>query len=178
VRQYDAESGRFTSPDPFKGYLSDPASQNPYMYCRGNPIKYSDPSGYAYDEATMDVWDKVFGFLAGSDTATKIFEKIDASENIWSAVWISEGPSYTDEVRHVVYIRKFNDENKQISHIANEMGHVEDYENNPSDYVDRHLVQGKYRNTPPEKQEALIEWSAIDTEHKIMEEKGVPYIEQ
>jgi len=43
---YDTETGRFTSPDPFKGVLSDPASQNPYMYCRGNPVKYSDPSGY------------------------------------------------------------------------------------------------------------------------------------
>jgi RHS repeat-associated protein len=46
ARFYDTETGRFTSPDPFKGYMHDPASQNPYMYCRGNPIKYSDPSGY------------------------------------------------------------------------------------------------------------------------------------
>jgi RHS repeat-associated protein len=46
VRDYDPQTGRFLQPDPFKGYLSDPASQNPHMYCRGNPIKYSDPSGY------------------------------------------------------------------------------------------------------------------------------------
>jgi len=46
VRQYDPETGRFLSPDPFKGYMTDPASQHPYMYCRGNPIRYSDPSGY------------------------------------------------------------------------------------------------------------------------------------
>jgi RHS repeat-associated protein len=46
VRIYDPASGRFLQPDPFKGYMSEPASQNPYMYCRGNPIKYSDPSGY------------------------------------------------------------------------------------------------------------------------------------
>ena len=46
VRQYDPETGRFLSPDAFKGYLTDPASQHPYMYCHGNPIKYSDPSGY------------------------------------------------------------------------------------------------------------------------------------
>ena len=26
--------------------MSEPASQNPYMYCKGNPVKYSDPSGY------------------------------------------------------------------------------------------------------------------------------------
>jgi len=46
VRQYDPETGRFLSPDPFKGYITDPASQHPYMYCRGNPISYADPSGY------------------------------------------------------------------------------------------------------------------------------------
>jgi len=46
VRQYDPETDRFLSPDPFKGYMTDPASQHPYMYCRGNPIRYSDPSGY------------------------------------------------------------------------------------------------------------------------------------
>jgi len=46
ARQYDPETGRFLSPDPFKGYMTDPASQHPYMYCRGNPIRYSDPSGY------------------------------------------------------------------------------------------------------------------------------------
>jgi hypothetical protein len=46
VRNYDPQTGRFLQPDAFKGYLSEPASQNPYMYCRGNPVKYSDPSGY------------------------------------------------------------------------------------------------------------------------------------
>ncbi len=46
VRQYDPETGRFLSPDTFKGYLTDPASQHPYMYCHGNPVKFSDPSGY------------------------------------------------------------------------------------------------------------------------------------
>ncbi|MCD4785781.1 MAG: hypothetical protein K8T10_18330 [Candidatus Eremiobacteraeota bacterium] len=53
VRQYDPETGRFLSPDPFKGYMTDPASQHPYMYCRGNPIRYSDPSGYD----AKDIWE-------------------------------------------------------------------------------------------------------------------------
>ena len=48
VRQYDPETGRFLSPDAFKGRMADPPSQHPYMYSRGNPIKYSDPSGYDY----------------------------------------------------------------------------------------------------------------------------------
>jgi hypothetical protein len=46
VRHYDPTSGRFISPDPFKGYMDEPASQHPYMYCHGNPINYSDPDGY------------------------------------------------------------------------------------------------------------------------------------
>jgi RHS repeat-associated protein len=46
VRHYDPDTGRFLSPDAFKGHLAEPASQNPYMYCKGNPIKYSDPDGY------------------------------------------------------------------------------------------------------------------------------------
>jgi RHS repeat-associated protein len=46
VRHYDPDTGTFLSPDPFKGYLTDPQSQHPYMYCHGNPVKYSDPSGY------------------------------------------------------------------------------------------------------------------------------------
>jgi RHS repeat-associated protein len=47
VRHYDPETGVFISPDPFKGYMGDPPSQHPYMYCHGNPIAYWDPSGYA-----------------------------------------------------------------------------------------------------------------------------------
>jgi RHS repeat-associated protein len=47
VRHYDPETGVFISPDPFKGYMGDPPSQHPYMYCHGNPVKYADPSGYA-----------------------------------------------------------------------------------------------------------------------------------
>ena len=46
MRHYDSESGRFISPDPFKGYMGDPASQHPYAYCHGNPVNYADPSGY------------------------------------------------------------------------------------------------------------------------------------
>jgi hypothetical protein len=38
------------SPDPFKGVLEDPQSQHPYLYCHGNPIKYSDPSGYSTED--------------------------------------------------------------------------------------------------------------------------------
>ncbi|MCD4785779.1 MAG: hypothetical protein K8T10_18320 [Candidatus Eremiobacteraeota bacterium] len=68
VRQYDPETGRFLSPDAFKGYMTDPASQHPYMYCRGNPVRYSDPSGYLSKEereAIRDIRDGGFWILGG-----------------------------------------------------------------------------------------------------------------
>ena len=63
VRHYDPETGRFLSPDPFKGYMTDPQSQHPYMYCHGNPVKFADPSGYkvtkiviSYKKATATIF--------------------------------------------------------------------------------------------------------------------------
>jgi RHS repeat-associated protein len=54
VRHYDPDTGTFLSPDPFKGYMGDPQSQHPYMYCHGNPIRYYDPSGYNGVELMKD----------------------------------------------------------------------------------------------------------------------------
>lgn len=45
ARYYDPTTGRFISRDPFKGYLSQPQSQNAYPYAYNNPINLSDPSG-------------------------------------------------------------------------------------------------------------------------------------
>jgi RHS repeat-associated protein len=59
ARHYDPNTGTFISPDPFKGYMGDPQSQHPYMYCHGNPVKYSDPSGYEIAEGPTGAheWD-------------------------------------------------------------------------------------------------------------------------
>lgn len=45
-RFYDAESGRFTSMDSYRGEINDPLSLNYYGYCEGNPIKSVDDSGH------------------------------------------------------------------------------------------------------------------------------------
>ncbi len=70
VRQYDPETGRFLSPDAFKGYLTDPASQHPYMYCHGNPISYSDPSGY--DSVYIATYQYSEKFVKDSDAYKRI----------------------------------------------------------------------------------------------------------
>jgi RHS repeat-associated protein len=46
ARYYDATIGRFISPDIIVPYINGSQSLNRYSYCRNNPIKYIDPSGY------------------------------------------------------------------------------------------------------------------------------------
>jgi RHS repeat-associated protein len=46
VRAFDPALGSWTTPDAFEGDIHDPASQQKYMWNRGNPVDYSDPSGY------------------------------------------------------------------------------------------------------------------------------------
>jgi RHS repeat-associated protein len=46
VRAFDPALGSWTTPDAYEGDIHDPASQQKYMWNRGNPVDYSDPSGY------------------------------------------------------------------------------------------------------------------------------------
>ncbi len=48
ARYYSPELARFLSRDTYEGTLTDPLSQNPYLYARGNPAVYVDPSGHFF----------------------------------------------------------------------------------------------------------------------------------
>ena len=50
ARYYDQELGRFTSPDPIIPNVLDPQAFNRYAYVRNNPLRYVDPTGYAWDD--------------------------------------------------------------------------------------------------------------------------------
>ncbi|MCL2354590.1 MAG: hypothetical protein FWC68_01635, partial [Oscillospiraceae bacterium] len=45
ARYYNPNKGRFTSEDPFRGFLDLPISQNRYTYVHNNPINHIDPTG-------------------------------------------------------------------------------------------------------------------------------------
>jgi len=49
ARWYDASLGRFISEDPIKGSMTSSQSQNPYVHCMNNPLRYVDPSGMMGD---------------------------------------------------------------------------------------------------------------------------------
>ncbi len=45
-RMYNCETYQFLQSDSYEGTLDDVLSQNSYAYCKGNPIKYYDPTGH------------------------------------------------------------------------------------------------------------------------------------
>ena len=99
VRQYDPETGRFLSPDAFKGYMTDPASQHPYMYCHGNPVRYSDPSGYL----TKKEWEAIGGIgwgiaiIAGGILTTQMDGPEPGPADVGGILIIRQGTIITEE---------------------------------------------------------------------------------
>ncbi|MDG6988187.1 MAG: RHS repeat-associated core domain-containing protein [Nitrososphaerota archaeon] len=46
ARYYDPTTGRFITEDSYNGTLTDPLSQNRYLYAEDNPMRYVDPTGH------------------------------------------------------------------------------------------------------------------------------------
>lgn len=66
ARYYDPLVGRFTTRDTVFGSLSDPQSQNKYVYCLNNPHKYIDPDGKAARKFGASYSWSVIGPMFGS----------------------------------------------------------------------------------------------------------------
>ncbi len=73
ARQYDPHLGLFTSPDPLSG---DYPALSSYLYCAGNPVMFTDPTGMIITDellqALMPLFDyanmcHIFGALLGVD---------------------------------------------------------------------------------------------------------------
>jgi len=62
ARYYDPEIGRFISADPTIQHPNDPQDFNRYAYCRNNPLKYIDPTGYGW---WSSFWKGLVSGLAG-----------------------------------------------------------------------------------------------------------------
>ncbi|MBU7028113.1 MAG: exo-alpha-sialidase [Theionarchaea archaeon] len=97
ARYYDPEIGRFLTKDPLTGELEYPQTQNRYVYCLNNPLKYVDPRGLdcvfvilpdgtisyemadlynkmqkALDSLTEEDWEFINECLASNDPAAKM----------------------------------------------------------------------------------------------------------
>ena len=85
ARYYDPQLGTFISPDtlvPEPGVLFD---YNRYMYVRGNPVNFSDPSGHC---STLADGSRDLENDAGCwDAADQVYKSWAADPNYWSAGW-------------------------------------------------------------------------------------------
>ena len=64
ARDYLASVGRFMTEDTQTGTLTDPLSQNRYIYADDNPMKYVDPTGHRFETSSGG------GGSSGSSTTT------------------------------------------------------------------------------------------------------------
>ena len=62
ARYYDPNIGRFTSEDTYRGEPNDPLTLNLYTYCVNNPVRYSDSTGNAIEDATRWLVRKILAF--------------------------------------------------------------------------------------------------------------------
>lgn len=54
ARYYDPAIGRFLTPDPLAGRITDPLDLNPYVFASNNPVRFKDPLGLSSEENDVD----------------------------------------------------------------------------------------------------------------------------
>ncbi len=81
-RFYTQNLGRWLSPDPVAGDITNPQSLNLYAYVLNNPTSLIDPLGLAYCEPSSAIYDDN-GFLKGYDPAGCIPDE-EYNESTWS----------------------------------------------------------------------------------------------
>jgi YD repeat-containing protein len=86
VRAFDPALGSWTTPDAYEGDVHDPASQQKYMWNRGNAVDYSDPNGFTWDPKLRNQpisW--LFDYMrAKSSMFNRIYDVLGASNRIFT----------------------------------------------------------------------------------------------
>jgi RHS repeat-associated protein len=84
ARYYAPDQGRFTSRDPFPGFLSQPNSLTPYVYALNNPVLLTDPSG----ENTLFLVGILGGLLGGTiyGYGSQVIRNLNQGMCFWDAL--------------------------------------------------------------------------------------------
>jgi RHS repeat-associated protein len=103
-RVYSQNLGRWLSPDPIAGDITNPQSLNLYAYVMNNPTTFTDPLGLAYCDPNSAIYDEN-GFLAGYDEAGCIS---DEEQKQWNdpgySVYVGgAGPTVSGSTQPVDY---------------------------------------------------------------------------
>lgn len=89
ARYYDANIGRFISPDTIVPDYANPQSLNRYSYVVNNPLKYSDPTGqWAFDQFALGVGESLIPGVGFAVAAVAIVAFVPGGQLIIAAVAI------------------------------------------------------------------------------------------
>ncbi|MBI9047413.1 MAG: RHS repeat-associated core domain-containing protein [Anaerolineaceae bacterium] len=100
-RYYSVETGRFLSRDTWQGDYTRTVPLNKWMYVEGNPVNYTDPSGY-FSRKTLI---RTFGVSTWSDVL-EIFEKNGQS---WNFLKLLRDAELGDHVYWKFQASRFNE---------------------------------------------------------------------
>lgn len=135
ARDYDAQTGRWTSKDPIRFGGGD---SNLYGYVLGDPVNFIDPTG----QFAQFIVGAVFG--AGADilyqmlVEGKSFSCVDFGEVAIAAAMGAVGGGVVDKLAKLKKVQKFSINEKQL---GKKLGkHVEDFGGSPSNVADRQRV--------------------------------------
>jgi RHS repeat-associated protein len=97
ARYYDPQLGTFISPDSLVPDASSLADYNRYMYARGNPMRYTDPSGHDGWDVLVNAYFAVtdFGFGVGAQVGYNTTSIAVPGESNSLAVQSSESTAKT-----------------------------------------------------------------------------------
>ncbi len=93
ARWYDPLIGRFIQADTIVSQPGNPQDLNRYTYCRNNPLRFIDPSGYdPLDQAWRDEFRKVHGRdPTAEDMQIRLFSIAFPDEWNWGAFYTPDG---------------------------------------------------------------------------------------
>ncbi len=97
ARYYNPVAKRFISPDTLLGVITNPQSQNRYIYCEGNPVNYVDPMGFSISNYRVD-YPMVY---------SKYFERFDSYEDAYQ---------YYLSLPHRIYLQVVKNNNCLLEH--------------------------------------------------------------
>ena len=132
ARYYDTVKGSFLTEDSYLGDIRNPLTLNRYSYCIGNPLFYSDPSGYWPTQSELNaIYKHVYGengenrITDPNASATEIMQKRTEQEK-----------EYNKLVRHLDAMEYLNEDNFNNKEEAERVKTVLEYNYSTEDAVD------------------------------------------
>ncbi|MBD5552550.1 MAG: hypothetical protein HDQ96_15515 [Lachnospiraceae bacterium] len=105
ARYYDTVKGSFLTEDSYLGDIRNPLTLNRYSYCIGNPLFYSDPSGYLarpiwiYPEVKVEAHKEIWDYV---NETYKDYDRKERNKEFYKRATFFNALQYTSEYSYCV----------------------------------------------------------------------------